>query len=269
VQSLTQHVALTGDNRAMRVSPLGPTLPIRAPATLRHTGHIESGVKEASDLCLMADVLFLVVTDTETTLSIVSLLGKVEDVSLDHLDTPSELEAVTYDAIDNRLFVVREEASVLERYSFSGKGVATFEKSFPLSLGGPKNKGIEGACFLPGVGLLLAKEGKPKQLLLLAESGKGAPVVLTVDPRILAACGDFSGLAFDPVSRHLFICSQESACLVEATIDGNGATFLMQSDLVDAKGKSLKRVEGIAVGMDGTVFALTENDGKIHTFRRA
>lgn len=239
----------------------------------RHDGHINSDVKEASDLAILPDGRFLVVSDTKAKLGIVIPSGRVEHIELEHSGKKaSGFEAVAFNPSEQRLFVVREEKNELIRYDWRGSGRASYDKTFELALDGKKNKGIEGACFLPKRGLLLAKEGDPKQLLLFAESGKGKPVKIDIAKDIKDACGDFAGLAFDAKSGHLFICSEESSLVVEARlVDENGkltCKLVAQHALTDKQGKPLERVEGIAVDAQGMLYALSENDGKIHRYKR-
>jgi uncharacterized protein YjiK len=114
---------------------------------------------------------------------------------------------------------------------------------------------------------VLAKEGKPRTLALLDDSGKGKPLELQLDPALKAACADFSALAVDPRSGHLFVASDASSLVAEVALERSGRTVravLVQAlPLRDDRGSLLQRVEGLAFDPAGNLHVLQENDRRL------
>ena len=155
------------------------------------------------------------------------------------------------------------------------------EKRIDLEgLKGPTNKGVEGLTYLPGEvsptgepQLLLAKEGKPRELLLIGDGGKAKkPLSVKLEREVLAVCRDFSAVTVDPRTGHLFLSSDESATVAQIKLVRDGDKIigkLVQSfPLRDDKGKPLDRVEGLSFNEKGDLFVLTENNGKLHQLNR-
>lgn len=239
-------------------------------------------VKEASDVVSLGQGRFLVVSDESDSLGVVGTDGKLAKVKLDGLKNgQSGLEGVAYDPLNKRLFVANEEKNEILRYAWDGdaKSTPTLEKTIKLELDGPKNKGIEGLCFMPGElsvtgrpQLLAVKEGEPQQLMVLDQAGQGSPVQVKLEQQVLDVCHDFSGLTIDPKSGHVFICSDESSTVAELELRKNGsgleARLVRALPLRDGKDKPLERVEGITFDEAGDLHVMTENDGALHRLKR-
>jgi len=232
---------------------------------------VATGVEEASDLALLPDGSFITISDTQKELSITDRDGETTVYELDGIKGKTTgFEAVTFDPERQHYLVVSEDKAKMYRYD---SNLELLDK-IDIDIDGSDNKGVEGMTYLPANGsptgkpmLLLAKEGKPKELHLLDPSGDGKLQQLELDSALKGALGDFSGLAYDPVSKHVFVASEESAMLAEVEITGSKARLISTHPLVDASGNALERVEGIACDKDG-VYALTENDGLIHRYSR-
>ena len=263
---------------------------------------IDVGISEPSDVTALPGGAFFVVSDIERAGMLVPRKGKGTHIVLPAAgEGESGFEAVTYDAARKRLFVVREEHHELAILRWSGTA-----KTLPVLLdvhalpaigrstkkNGKKgkkakkkdkkakasNKGVEGMAFLPASAsptgkahLVLAKEAKPHALVLLDMDGGGEPLEIELDPSIAEACADFSGLAVDPKSGHVFVCSDESATVAEIAITRGRAPrgeLVAVTELRSPKGKWLERVEGIAFDDRGDLFVLLENDRELWRFAR-
>ncbi len=245
-----------------------------------------------SDVTALPGGLFLAVSDLERTAAIVAPGGTVKHVLLAGEDAGGEsgFEAVSFDPESGRLFVVSEERHELEIYNFRGEAFADATLLAhgplpPVGVGNKKrkkkdlNKGVEGMAWLPAAlsptgepQLVLAKEARPAALFLLDAKGGGSPREIALDERIIDVCNDFSGLAVDPVGGRLFLCSDESASFAEiALLDDSGelrADLVGATELRDARGRPLERVEGIALDDRGDLYVLLENDRVLWHFER-
>lgn len=258
------------------------TAPETAAARFELSGSLKTGMTEASDVTALPGGRFLVVGDRKDSAVIVGADGKREKLELPGLKNgSSQLEGVAYDPVRKHLFVSREESRELLRYEWDAKKstAPVLEKRFELELGGARNKGVEGLSYLPGEvsptgepQLLLAKEGKPRELVIMGDGGKGKPLPVKLEREVLAVCRDFSAVAVDPRTGHLFVSSDESAAVAQVKLVRDGDKVLgklVQSfPLRDDKGKPLQRVEGLSFNEKGDLFVLTENTGVLHQLSR-
>ena len=261
------------------------------PAAFQIADSLDVGISEPSDVTALPGGTFLVVSDLEPAGVLVGRRkGRVAIPG--GPDGESGFEAVAYDAERRRLFVVREERHELVVLAWNGTAegppeavltralpaIAPINKKSKKNKKG-RNKGIEGLTCLPALHsptgrahLLLAKEAKPRALVLLdGEAGDGDPLEIELDPRIEDACKDFSGLAIDPRSGHVFLCSDESATVAEIALSGDGglrSELIGVTELRDRRGERLERVEGIAFDGEGDLFVLLENDCKLWRLAR-
>jgi len=256
--------------------------PESAAARFELAGSLKTGMAEASDVAALPGGRFIVVGDKKDSAVIVDADGKRTPLDLPGLKNgKSQLEGVAYDPVRHNLFVSREESRELLRYEWNPdkKAPAVLEKRFEVDAGGPTNKGIEGLAFVPGdvsptgqPQLLLAKEGKPRELMLLDEHGKGKQLPIKLEKEVMAVCRDFSAVTIDPKTGHLFLSSDESAAVAQIKLVRDGDKVLgklVQSfPLRDDKGKALDRVEGLSFNERGDLFVLTENNGKLHQLKR-
>ena len=246
------------------------------------TGSFKTGMTEASDVAALPGGRFIVVGDKKDSAVIIGADGKRTNLDLPGLKNgKSQLEGVTYDPVRKHLFVSREESRELLRYEWDAnkKDAPVLEKRFELDGGGPSNKGVEGIAYVPREvsptgepQLLLAKEGKPRELSLIGDGGKGKPLPIKLEREVLAVCRDFSVVTIDPKTGNMFISSDESATVAQVKLVRDGDKVigkLVQSfPLRDEKGKTLDRVEGLSFNEKGDLFVLTENDGRLHQLNR-
>lgn len=224
----------------------------------------------------------LVVGDESAHAVVISAEGKPSKLNLPGVRSgKSQLEGAAYNFANKQLFLVREEARELLRYDWDGVSEKLSGDPTVISLPkwGSSNKGVEGVASLDGTHsptgmpqLLLANEGKPREVWMLAGNGKGGAVNVKLEKEVLTAANDFSAMTVDPRTGHLFISSDESATVVQVRLEKKGGELhgrLVQSfPLRDEKGKSLNRVEGLSFNERGDLFVLTENDGVLRQLIR-
>ncbi len=251
-----------------------------APARFAPKGQLQTRVKEASDVVALGAGRFAVVSDTRAALFVVDSRGRSLKLELEGIKGESELEGVAYDPVKQRLFVSREERGELLRYTWKGGADRpVLEKKLDAGVDGSDNKGIEGLAYLPAgqsptsqAQLLGVKEGRPRQLLAFADSGKGEPVEVDLDKELKRRLDDFSALAVDPKTGHVFIASDESSAVAQVRLVRDGKRLkgvLVQSlELHDGAGGRLERIEGLTFDPKGDLFVLTENDGVLHRLER-
>lgn len=244
----------------------------------------KTDIKEASDVVALPGGRFLVVGDTSDKVGLMEPDGSMSKVKLPHLPNgkPSQFEGVAYDPIKHNLFVSREESREILRFDWDPdkKHDPTFEKRFDVKhLGGPSNKGLEGLTYLPGEfsptgqsQLLAAKEGFPRELVLLDKGGSEKPMAIKLDDRVKKVCKDFSAVAVDPKTGNVFISSDESSTVAQIELKRDGDQIvgrLVQSfALRDNKDKPLDKIEGLTFNEKGDLFVLTENDGVLMRLAR-
>jgi uncharacterized protein YjiK len=281
------HVTTSWRERVMRVGSGGQvdqraSVPAAEAARFELRGRITTKVAEASDVAALPGGRFVVVSDTSDTAQVVNVDGSLTPVKLPGIpDGDSQLEGVAYDPVRKHLLVVREEAHELRRYEWDpdSKRPPKLEKVFSLDYQGPKNKGFEGIAYLRAdqspqkvPQLLLAKEGQPRELWLHDDGGRETKSKVELEKEVFTACKDFSAVAVDPLTGHIFISSDESATCVQVRLVRDGQKVrgeLVQAfPLRDEAGKALKRVEGLTFDQDGNLYVLTENDGLLRRLKR-
>jgi uncharacterized protein YjiK len=261
------------------------TAPENAAARFEVKGTLATKMPEASDVVALPGGRFLVVGDRKDFAVLVEPDGRRSALKLPGLPNgTSQLEGVAYDSVRHHLFVVREEKRALLRYEWNPdkKSPPVLERRFEVECGGPKNKGIEGLAFIGAdvsptgtPQLLLAKEGKPRELTLVDDGGnaKGQALPIRLEKEVYAVCRDFSAVAVDPKTGHLFVSSDQSAAVAQIRLVRDGdkvvGKLVHSFPLRNEKGKPLRRVEGLTFNEKGDLFVLTENDGLLHHLGRA
>lgn len=254
------------------------------PARFEVAERTQTDVKEASDVVSLPGGRFLVVGDTSDKVGLLAADGTVSKIKLPHLPNgkPSQFEGVAYDPVKHNLFVSREENREILRFDWNPdkRQDPKFEKTFDVKqLGGPQNKGLEGLTFLPGEfsptgspQLLAAKEGKPRELILLDKHGSEKPMSIKLEGPVKSVCKDFSAVAVDPKTGNIFLSSDESSTVAQIELTRKGdkmvGTLVQSFPLRDDKGKPLARIEGLTFNEKGDLFVLTENDGVLMRLKR-
>jgi uncharacterized protein YjiK len=245
---------------------------------------LKTKVKEASDVVALPGGAFAIVGDRSDRLTVIDARGRVRTIELPGLENgKSQLEGVAYDPNRKHLFVSREESREILRYEWdpSKDKAPKLEKTFPApsSPDEPRNKGIEGLAYLEGAlsptgrpQLVLANEGNPRRLFLADDGGGGKPMKVKLEREVYAVCRDFSAVAVDPKTGHLFISSDESSMVAQVKLvrdrDGVRGQLVQSFPLRTAKDKPLERVEGLTFDAKGDLFVLTENDGDLRRLAR-
>lgn len=279
----------TGLARRKHEDDEGETRATNGGVTFRSDRRIAVGLDEPSDVTALPGGALFVVSDVESAGVVLTPRGKAVRVAIPGAaDGDSGFEAVAYDANRQRLFVVREERHELAILHWAGTAASrpTLVATRQLPVIGrshkkhrkSRNKGVEGMACLPAAlsptgqaQLLLAQEARPRALVLLDADGGGEPLAIALDRAVHEACADFSGLAVDPLSGHVFVCSDESATLAEIALHGGDEVrgeLLAVTDLRDPGDKRLDRVEGIAIDAVGNLFVLLEDDRVLWRFLR-
>jgi uncharacterized protein YjiK len=240
-------------------------------------------VSEASDVVALPGGRFLIVSDRADTMGIVGADGKVSKLKLPGLPNGnSQLEGVAYDPLRHHLLVSREEKGEILRYEWNAEknDPPKLEKAFKLVHEGRVNKGIEGLAYLPGDAsptgtpqLVAAREGNPRELLLLGDGGGGKPQKIHLEDQVKSVCQDFSAVAVDPKTGNIFVSSDESSTVAQLELKKQGnklvARLVQSFPLRDKKDKPLERIEGLTFNEKGDLFVLTENDGALHRLKRS
>jgi len=273
---------IAGWNIAAARSRKGPSTVAGGAARFEVGERTRHPVKEASDVVALPGGRFLIVSDRSDKVGVVQADGTFSKLKLPGLPNgDSQLEGVAFDPVRNHLLVMREEKGELLRYEWNPEKSAPpkLEKTFKLKLDGPANKGIEGLAYLSGdlsptgtPQLLAAHEGSPRQLLMLGDGGNGKPVKIHLEDQVKSVCKDFSAVAVDPKTGHVFISSDESSTVAQLELKRSGDKIvgrLVQSfPLRDKKDKPLQRIEGLTFNDQGDLFVLTENDGALQKLKR-
>ena len=240
-------------------------------------------VKEASDVVALPGGKFLIVGDAADKVAVIDANGKMTKLKLPGLPNGnSQLEGVAYDPVRHHLIVSREEKGEILRYEWDPEKNTPpkLEKTFELKKGdGPVNKGVEGLAYLSGdfsptgsPQLIAAREGSPRELMLLGDGGGGKPIKIKLEDQVMDVCKDFSAVAVDPKTGNIFISSDESSTVAQIELKREGDKIvgrLVQSfPLRDGKDKPLERIEGLTFNEKGDLFVLTENDGALHKLKR-
>jgi uncharacterized protein YjiK len=124
------------------------------------------------------------------------------------------------------------------------------------------NVGLEGVTFDSLTKrFFVVKEKTPSKLYEVTEPTFGVPTV--TNPFDLDAnnfgCTDFSGIHYEPKSKHFLILSDEGKAVIETTQDGTEVSRLSLS--------GLQQPEGIAMGPDGTLYIASE-PSSLYFFRK-
>jgi uncharacterized protein YjiK len=252
------------------------------PARFESKGKLKLKVDEASDVVALPNGRFAVVGDRSDAVHVADGDKLVQKFRLPDLKNgKSALEGIAFDPLRNHLFVAREDKAELLRYEWdpSKNDPPRLEKSFKLDDSGPKNKGVEGLAYLPEkysptgkAQLVVAKEGNPRSISLLDDGGGGKALEVDLESQVRSVCKDFSAIAVDPKTGHLFISSDQSSTVAQVKLSRDGDKVkgkLVQSfPLRDKSGDSLERVEGLTFDAKGNLFVLTENDGDLHKLER-
>lgn len=241
-----------------------------------------AGVKWPSDVVALPDGRFFVVGDRAKTAAIVDRQGRAEKVVLEGVKGPSsEFEGAAYDPVNKRLFVAREESGELLRYDWDPSKQRAPKLTHVFKSRGFQdgNKGVEGLAWLPGWAsptgtpqLVVVKEGHPRKLGLLDAAGGDKPREVELDERLKDVCKDFSGVAVDPLTGNLFICSDESAVVAEVEFVRKGdsvkAMLVKALPLRDRDDRKIEKVEGLTFDAKGNLFIALERDHELMEFER-
>lgn len=246
--------------------------------TLSTDARLAVDLPETSDVAVALG-RFVVVGDKKARIAVVAADGETTLLDLPNVKPKKPgFEAISFDARGSRLYVFAEEARTLHVFSWTGAATDPIEplETHAVSFGDRKNKGVEGMVHLAAdaspfgsAGLLLANEGAPRGLYFLADGFRSAEQAESVqlDEVLLAACADFSGLAFDPTTRTLAVVSDESASLVRTTVVRRGEIYVTEGSvafsLADEYGDALQRVEGVTVDDGGRVWVLLEDSREL------
>ncbi len=212
---------------------------------LLSTVHLD--VAEPSGLTPFGTGQCLVIGDSTGRMDVLSLDGQVVRTMETGL---TGMEAVTYRASDDTIWVVQEEARVVSKLDSTGHVLAQYD----VNVAGPANKGPEGLAWHPGLGVFfMLKEGSPGTLY------RWDPAQGILSARELAFALDYSDIYCDPDGTSLWIVSDESRTLTRTDLDGVAQQTWSHG---------LPKVEGVIVDRaNGRVYLTSDSVGDFYVLK--
>jgi uncharacterized protein YjiK len=170
----------------------------------------------------------------------------------------SDIEGITH-VKDDVFYVAEEGRGTICRITIQEKTeVIRYDSAsvIRVAAGHLGNKGLEGLTYDPdGKRFFAVKESSPRRIYEIAEpeeGKKGSPKVKNpwnIQSRRLGM-RDLSGIYYHRKSGHLLILSDESSCLVEATLQGQELSRLSL--------KSAPQAEGVTMDDKGNLYICSE-----------
>ena len=176
-----------------------------------------------------------------------------------------DTEAVSW--IGGRRFVVAEEKRRrLVVFELTDKATSVpYTKSnvYSIEKTPPDNVGYEGVAYdKASHRLYIVKEKEPRKILVTELPAKKGPAKYVKNVWDIQASSlgmdDLSDVHFDPKTRHLLILSDESKCLVEATVDGREISRLSLKQGDAGLTESIPQPEGVTLDPDGNIYICSE-----------
>lgn len=201
------------------------------PARLTHLETRMLPVEEVSAIAPLGDGFALLAHDDDGILLLSP--GPGGELSTRLLVSLDDLEGLCLSDDGSVAYAVAEGSGEVSSLAVRGQG-ASVTLSPPSLLGtlapprrgGARNKGWEGAAYLPAQttggrapGLLFVHEDKPKSLAWFLLDGLEPVAEVTLDGALDRELDDLSDVALCPTTGHLFLLSDESRCLAEVTWD--------------------------------------------------
>lgn len=189
-------------------------------------------------------------------------------IRLNGFSDPEAVEAIG----DGRLAVVDERRRLVALVNPEpGMDSIDLDDLVVHDLGFPDagNKGFEGLAWNPLTRrLLLAKERDPQGLFELPFPGEDGDFgVLEALPRQPLVVRDISSLAFDPVSGHTLMLSDESRLLVELDLQGKPRSFMALFGGLNGLVQGINQAEGVAMDGRGNIYVVGEPN-RFYVFKR-
>lgn len=175
----------------------------------------------------------------------------------------------------NTLAVIEERRRNLCRFDLGGGARAVAYAKAEKWLVDPvdaDNVGLEGLAWDPADGcFFVVKEKTPRAIYRVSVPGaktREAEIATPwdIEQRSLS-CDDLSGVCYHPATGHLLILSDESKCVVEATVDGREIGRLSLRSGSAGLPADIRQPEGITVDDRGKLYICSEPN-QLYVFAR-
>lgn len=204
-------------------------------------------IPETSGLSNFHDGTFLTISDSLSKVYQINSSGKILK-SLEY--EGKNTEGIAYDPVAREIFVVEEKTNEVVQLDTNGLEVNRF--SVPLNNQLEKH-GLEGISYNPSNDhLYVVSEKLPSILFEIAKDGT------VIESHELNFATDYSSVFYDPNQNLLWILSDESETLTQATLQGSP---------IKTYNTGVKKGEGVVVdSKNSRIYIVTDSNSSIYTF---
>jgi uncharacterized protein YjiK len=212
--------------------------------------------------CGKTRTLFVVLNDPPTLVE-VSLKGEVKRrVKLEGFEDTEDVVWME----TSKFAVVEERRAILAIFELDGSAKSvSYDDAEKIQVDPvpPGNLGLEGVAYDAGSGLFtIVKEKQPLKIYGLKLKGGKSPDVETSMPWEIRkknfGMTDLSSVAYDAVTGHLLILSDESKCLVECTLEGEEISRLSLMSGDAGLTVTVPQPEGVALDAKRNLYICSE-----------
>jgi len=234
---------------------------------------VELAVPQASGVVSIDDGVFLVVDDDRGIY--VAYENGTADVVARRKDHPElrDLEGICLGP-DGTAWVLSERTSAVHSLSIdktrSGVELAPPRLVAALEhIARKNNKGWEGIEVF-GAHAFACHEDKPKRVGVFSLPDLVTVAVMKLPKSADSALDDLSDVCIDPLSGHLIVLSDESACFAELSleVDHGVPTALALERIVEIDVGKKEKPEGVCVDGRGALWLVTDGDPHLRAFER-
>ncbi len=219
-------------------------------AELLELGSYGVAMPEPSGLSLAGDgVSLYAVSDATNHVYELGMNGAVL-ATLDY--TGVDLEGVAFDASDNTLMVVEEGSREIVRLSTSGEELSRHAVDVP---GTETNSGLEGIAIRDADHTVFVVNEKNPALLFRLNAD-----FTVASEHNLGAGIDYSGICHDASTGLMWVVSDQAKVLF---------TWDPESGVGDVFDLPVNKPEGVAIGLDGRIYIVSDADDRLYVFEVA